>query len=80
MDTLIQQKIMAVLQNLDSSQLSEVLDFVEFLNRKGKIVHPVPNIIDALCGKYQGRLSDSEDFAKRKMDELKKEEGKWQAK
>lgn len=47
MDTHIQQKIMKDIQHLDSFQLSEVLDFVDFLSHKTKAVSPEPDIIDS---------------------------------
>lgn len=36
--------------------------------------------IDALCGSFKNCLSSSEDFAKRKIEEIKLEEAKWQTK
>jgi len=80
MDTQIQQKIIESLQNLDSFRLSEVLDFVEFIDHKGQTMSPDPNAIDALCGKYRDRLSSSQKFAQRKQEEIKIEEEKWQTK
>jgi hypothetical protein len=78
MDTQIQQKIVESLQHLDSFQLSEVSDFVEFIHRKRKTILADPNIIDALCGKYRDRLSSSKEFAEKKQEEIKIEEEKWQ--
>lgn len=78
MDTQIQQKIIESLQHLNSFQLSEVFDFVEFIHRKRKTILPNPNTIDALCGKYRGCLSSSKEFAERKREEIKIEEEKWQ--
>ncbi|MEK6725208.1 MAG: hypothetical protein AABY54_01465 [Deltaproteobacteria bacterium] len=77
MDTHVQQKIMKDIQHLDSFQLSEVLDFVDFLNRKDRAVSPEPDIIDSLCGKYKEHLATSSEFARRKQEEIKKEESKW---
>lgn len=77
MDTHIQQKIMKDIQHLDSFQLSEVLDFVDFLSHKTRAVSPEPDIIDSLCGKYKKRLSTSTEFARSKQEEIKKEEAKW---
>jgi len=77
MDTHIQQKIMKDIQHLDSFQLSEVLDFVDFLSSKAKPVSPEPDIIDALCGKYKKHLSTSNEFSRKKQEEIKKEEAKW---
>ena len=78
MDTQVQQKIVESLQHLDSFQLSEVFDFVEFIHRKRKTILPDANVIDALCGKYTDRLSSSKEFAEIKLEEIKIEEEKWQ--
>jgi hypothetical protein len=80
MDTQIQQKIIKSLQHLDPFQLSEVSDFVEFIHHKRKAILADPSTIDALCGKYKDRLSTSNEFAKRKQEEIKIEEEKWQTK
>lgn len=80
MDTQIQQKIIKRLQHLDPFQLSEISDFVEFIHHKRKTILADPSTIDALCGKYRDRLSTSKEFAKRKQEEIKIEEEKWQAK
>ena len=78
MDTQIQQKIIESLEHLDSFELSEVFDFVEFIHHKRKTMLADSNIIDALCGKYRDRLSSSKEFAERKPQEIKIEEQKWQ--
>lgn len=39
-----------------------------------------PDIIDALCGAFKNDLSSSEEFARRKEEEIKFEEAKWQRK
>jgi len=39
-----------------------------------------PDIIDALCGAFKNDLSSSEEFARRKEEEIKLEEAKWQRK
>ncbi len=80
MDIQIQQKIIKGIQHLDPSQLSEVYDFVEFIHHKRKAIFPDASTIDALCGKYRGRLSTSKEFAKRRQEEIKFEEEKWQIK
>lgn len=80
MDIQIQQKIIKRLQHLDPFQLSEVSDFVEFIHHKQKAILPDASTIDALCGKYRARLSTSKEFAKRKQEEIKFEEEKWQIK
>ena len=80
MDTQIQEKIIKSLQRLDPFQLSEVSDFVEFIHHKRKAIIADSSIIDALCGKYRDRLSTSKEFAKRKQEEIKIEEEKWQTK
>ena len=80
MDTQIRQRIIESLQSLDSFRLSEVLDFVEFIDHRGKTISADPNAIDALCGKYRDRLSSSLEFAQRKREEIKIEEEKWQTK
>ncbi len=35
------------------------------------------DVIDTLCGKYTDRLSSSEEFARRKQEEIELEEKKW---
>ena len=37
-----------------------------------------PDTIDALCGKYKNTLTSSDEFARRKQDEIQIEEEKWQ--
>jgi hypothetical protein len=39
-----------------------------------------PDTIDALCGAFKNNLSSSEEFARRKEEEIKLEEEKWQRK
>jgi hypothetical protein len=39
---------------------------------------PDPNVIDTLCGKYRNYLSNSEEFARRKQEDIEIEERKWQ--
>lgn len=80
MDANIQKKIIEEIKNLDSFQLSEVLNFVDFLYQKRKIKTPAPDAIDSIWGKYRKSLSGSDEFARRKLDEIKKEEEKWHAK
>ena len=80
MDTQIQQKIIKSLQHLDPFQLSEISNFVEFIHHKRKAILADPSTIDLLCGKYRDRLSTSNEFAKRKKEEIKIEEEKWQTK
>jgi hypothetical protein len=74
MNTQIRQRIIENLQSLDSFQLSEVLNFVESIYCKNKTVPLEPNIIDKLCGKYRDSLSSSDEFARRKQEEIKLEE------
>ena len=80
MDTQIQQRIIKSLQHLDPCQLSEISNFVEFIHHKRKAILADPSTIDLLCGKYRDRLSTSNEFAKRKQEEIKIEEEKWQTK
>ncbi|MGD2089195.1 MAG: hypothetical protein PVH61_23660 [Candidatus Aminicenantes bacterium] len=79
METQIQQEIIGNLQYLDTFQLSEVLDFVVFLQHRYKEKLPDPQEIDALCGKYRHRLSSSVEFAQRKQEEIRMEEEKWKS-
>jgi len=39
-----------------------------------------PKTIDALCGAFKNCLSSSDEFAKRKIEEIELEEAKWQRK
>ena len=77
MSAQVQKKIIEILQNLNSPQLAEVLDFVEFLQYRRRKVLPDSEVIDALCGKYKNYLSSSQEFARRKEDEKALEERKW---
>lgn len=80
MSTQIQQKLLADIKQLDSFQLFEVADFIDFMIQKKKPVPPDPIAIDAICGKYKDRLTNSEEFAKSKQEEIELEEKKWQMK
>ena len=64
------------LQTLNPFQLAEVVDFIGYLKTKPPQRRRNPNLIDALCGKYP-QLSNSDEFARRKQDEIGLEEGKW---
>ncbi len=78
MKTPLQQQILGNLQQLTSLQRAEVLDVVEFLRFRQRVIPPVPDMIDVLCGTYQQRLSSSIAFAQRKQDEIRMEDEKWQ--
>ncbi len=78
MNTQLQQQIIGNLQQLTSFQRAEVLDVVEFLRSRRRVVRPVPDMIDVMCGTYQDRLSSSTAFAQRKQDEIRMEDEKWQ--
>jgi hypothetical protein len=77
-NTQLQQKIAEQLQFLTSVQLSEVLDFVEFLHSKQNNVVSDLSAIDAIYGTYKQHLLSSEEFARRKQEEIQLEEAKWQ--
>jgi hypothetical protein len=76
----IQSKIIEGIEHFDSFQLTEVLDFVEYLKYKNKEQHKSLDSIDLLFGKYRDKLSSSDMFAKSKQAEKKKEEMKWKRK
>ncbi len=80
MNVQIQQKIIENLQHFNSFQLSEVLNFVEFIYRKQNTASPDARVIDELYGRYRDKLSSSEQFALRKQIEIKLEDEKWQRK
>lgn len=63
MNVQIQQKIIENLQHFNSCQLSEVLNFVEFIYRKQNTASPDARVIDELYGRYRDKLSSSEQFA-----------------
>ena len=67
--TRIKQKIVSNLQYLDSFQLKEVLDFVEFIQRKQREKVPDLEAIDTIYGKYKDRVSSSVEFARRKAED-----------
>ena len=73
----IEKRIIGNLQHLDTFQLSEILDFTEFLRSRKTSGEPDYSIIDSLCGKYKNYLSCSDDFARRKQEEIRIEEEKW---
>lgn len=74
----IEQRIIDNFQYLDTFQLSEILDFAEFLRYRKNNRSPDFSVFDSLCGKYKNYLSHSDDFARRKQEEIKIEEEKWQ--
>lgn len=76
----LQQKILSYIGQLNSFQSSEVLEFLKFLTSKKGAANPSPDDIDSVRGKYAKYLSSSEDFARNKKIEIKKEQKKWQAK
>ena len=73
----IKQKIITNLMHLDSFELVEVLDFVEFIHHKKRSKLPDPLAIDTIYGKYRDRVSSSQEFARRKQEEIELEEKKW---
>lgn len=73
----MQQEILTNLQVMNSAQVAEVLDFVEFLRYRPHKHLPDVRSIDALCGKYKQRLSSSQEFAHQKSAEIQSEEAKW---
>ena len=77
MNTQIHQKITDSLQELDSFQLLEISDFIEFIHQKRGISVPDSETIDKLYGKYRDRLSSSQEFSKRKRVEIDLEEKRW---
>ncbi len=76
----LQQRILNYLGELNSFQSAELLDFLKFLTSKKGAAAPSPGDIDSLRGKYAKRLSSSEDFARNKKNEIRKEQKKWQVK
>ena len=73
----VQQQILHDLQTLSSFQLAEVVDFIGYLKTKPQQHLRNPDIIDALFGKYP-QLTSSDEFARRKQDEIALEGEKWQ--
>lgn len=71
MEAIIQKKIINRIQGLNSFQLKELLDFVEFLNQKVRTTFPKANTIDEICGKYRNRLSSSSEFSMQKREEIR---------
>ena len=86
MSTIISPRLNEVLTRLAPEQLGQVIDFAEFLaERAGRSVQERPaddadrvNLIDAMCGKYRDALGSSDEFARRKADEMTLEERRWQ--
>jgi hypothetical protein len=77
MELQVQNKIIENLQYLDSFQLGEILDYVEYLKNKVGEQKRDSDTIDLLFGKYMNALSSSEEFARSKRTEKEKEERKW---
>lgn len=69
MNAHIQNKIIERLHSIDSFQLREVLDFVEYLSSKNKNPSFGYENIDLLFGKYKDALSSSDEFARWKKSE-----------
>ncbi len=72
----IQLEIMENLQCLNLFQLSEALDFIEFLRYKQSNVPSEASITDLLSGKYRERFSANGPFSRNKHGEIKAEEEK----
>lgn len=78
MEGQVRRKISEDLRLLDSFQLSEVNDFVEFLQYRGRTASHDPYLVDRIRGKYRETLAPSTDFAQRKHGEIETEDLKWQ--
>ena len=78
MNMQVQQQITERLRLLTPPQLTEVLDFVEFLHTRQHAVSADSSMVDVVYGKYKPFLSSSENFARRKQEEIRQEEAKWQ--
>lgn len=79
MGSQVQQEIIERLRNLDPFQLSEVFDFVTFLQQKQKHGPTAynPEVIDRIWGKYREIIPPSTELARRKRREIDLEEEKW---
>ncbi len=77
MGSQVQEEIIARLRTLDSLQLSEVFDFITFLQQRQPL--PDPIAANRLQGKYRERIQPSADFARQKMQEIDIEDEKWRA-
>jgi len=76
METQVQQKIVRIIQQLNPLQLTEVLDFIEFIKQEQRKNIPDPKAIDSIYGKYKKDLLSSTEFALQKEEEIKIEEEK----
>lgn len=65
----VQQQILHDLQTLNPFQLAEVIDFIGYLKTKPQPRFQNFDVIDELCGKYP-QLTSSDEFARRKQDEI----------
>ncbi len=75
------QTIQQHMANFPPEKQAEVLDFVLFLEKKLMQRAPAPHAISAInriFGSYADSLSSSEEFARRKQQEIEQEEAKWQ--
>jgi hypothetical protein len=74
----LEKSIVECLHELDDAELSEVFDFVEFIRFRRVAASPDARALAAVRGKYRNLLSSSEEFARRKEEEIRLEEEKWQ--
>jgi hypothetical protein len=71
------QTIMEKLDSLDEKHQLQVLDFIEFLQSRQTPPSADADVLSALQGKYRDIMSSSEEFARRKQEEIELEEAKW---
>ncbi|MCP4699436.1 MAG: hypothetical protein GY862_21700 [Gammaproteobacteria bacterium] len=84
------QTIHQHVMNFPLERQAEILDFVLFLEQKLNLsappheartaVPPDQLAINRLFGSYADSLSSSEEFARCKLQEIEREEAKWQRK
>jgi hypothetical protein len=77
MSEVIEQRIMESLKQLPLQEQQEVLDFAEFLAQRTTVPVRDPEAIERLCGKYRDMMTSSDEFARRKQEEIELEEIKW---
>jgi hypothetical protein len=77
MNAELKQIIFEKLDSLDEKHQFQVLDFIEFLQSRQTSPASDPDVISSLRGKYRDIMSSSEEFARRKQEEIELEEAKW---
>jgi len=77
MELRAKEKLLNMIRDLDPVQLEKLIKFTVDLKKQAARPIPSKTLIDSIHGKYEARLSSSDEFAQRKADEIQLEEEKW---